>query len=173
MTLNGHIKWSLPQKFFLTNKVKEMSFKITQRFYPVRYFIKKFRSDIDTSCSFCEASSETVDHLFWECPFARSFWNNVDALIVQKILYNFSLSFRHILFGFYIKDNILMDASFCINLLLFIGKFHIHKCKFMKSKPHFNFFKEELKMYLNTIYTSVNKKAMKTSRICAMFNILS
>ena len=109
--------WSLPQKFFLTNKVKEISYKIIQRFYPVKCFLKKFRSDIDTSCSFCEASSETVDHLFWECPFSRSFWNNIDALIVQKVFCNFSLSYRHILFGFYVKEMSLINASFCINLL--------------------------------------------------------
>jgi len=35
----------------------------------------QFRSTIDTSCCYCEASSETVGHLFWVYPFAQSFWN--------------------------------------------------------------------------------------------------
>jgi len=79
--------WSLPQKFFLTNKVKDISYKIIQRLYPVKYFLKKFRNDIDTSCSFCEASSETIDHLFWKCLFTLSFWNIIDVLIVQKLFF--------------------------------------------------------------------------------------
>ncbi len=163
--------WSLPQKFFLTNKVKEISYKIIHRFYPVKQFLQKFKSDIDISCSFCEFSSETVAHLFWECPFVQSFWNNLNALIVQNIFYDFSLCYKHILFGFYVKDKNLFNASFCINLLLFIGKFYVHKCKYTKCKPHFNIFKQDLKLYLNTISMSVNKKALKTSRICAKFKI--
>ena len=28
-------------------------------------------------CSFCKESSETLLHLFWEFPFAKSFWNEI------------------------------------------------------------------------------------------------
>ncbi len=64
-------------------------------------------------------------------------------------------------FGFYVKDKNLFNASFCINLLLFIGKFYVHKCKYTKCKPHFDIFKQDLKLYLNTISMSVNKKSFK------------
>ncbi len=47
--LNWKKVWSLEQKFFLTNKVKEVSFKLIHRFYPVRKFIQKFRADVELS----------------------------------------------------------------------------------------------------------------------------
>ncbi len=75
--------------------------------------------------SFCEFPSENVAHLFWV--FFMFFWNNVNALIVQNICYDFSLCYKCILFGFCAKDNNnnLIYASFCINLLLFIGNVNI------------------------------------------------
>lgn len=121
--INWPLVWSLPKKIFLTNKVTEISFKIIHRFYPVKLFIKKFRNNIDPLCSFCESANETVNHLFWDCSFSQSFWYGVKTLIIQKIFREFSLCYRHILFGFFTSDKILTQACFCINLLLFIGKF--------------------------------------------------
>nr|XP_054593054.1 uncharacterized protein LOC129159926 [Nothobranchius furzeri] len=39
--------WTLPSKFLLTNKVKEVSFKIIHRFYPTKSFLKRYKKDID------------------------------------------------------------------------------------------------------------------------------
>jgi len=38
---------------FVTNKVKEIPFRIFHKFYPVKHFLSKFRKDIDVNCSFC------------------------------------------------------------------------------------------------------------------------
>ncbi len=57
--------WMLPHTFLLTNKVKEISYKIIHKFYPAKHYMKKFKSDISSSCSFCDDSDETVVHLFW------------------------------------------------------------------------------------------------------------
>ncbi len=48
--------WTLPSKYIITNKVREISFKSLHRFYPAKVFLKRFKSDIDTSCSFCGGS---------------------------------------------------------------------------------------------------------------------
>ena len=56
--------WPLPQKFLLTNKVKEVTFELIHRFYPVKHFLQKLKSDIDVNCSFCESHPETCSHLF-------------------------------------------------------------------------------------------------------------
>ncbi len=49
--------------FFLTNKVKEISCKIIHRFYPVKQFLQKCKSDIDTSCTFMSFMSINVNKL--------------------------------------------------------------------------------------------------------------
>ena len=56
--------WSLPQKYLLTNKVREVSFKLIHRVYPVKHFLQKLKRDIDINCSFCELHPETCSHLF-------------------------------------------------------------------------------------------------------------
>ncbi len=42
--------WSLQHKYFLTNKVKEVSFKLINKSYPVKQFMEKYKANIDTKC---------------------------------------------------------------------------------------------------------------------------
>ncbi len=37
---------------YITNKVRDISFKLFHRFYPTKVFLKRLKSDIDTSCFF-------------------------------------------------------------------------------------------------------------------------
>lgn len=85
--------WSLPQYFFLTNKVKEIFYKIIHRFYRVQFL---YRDLEDTFCSFCEAASETLNHLSMEGSLTHSFW--------RKTFCDFSLYYRHIIFLFFTND---------------------------------------------------------------------
>jgi len=45
--------WLLLNKYITVNKVREVSFKLTHRFYPVKGYLKKFKPDIDIKCDFC------------------------------------------------------------------------------------------------------------------------
>ncbi len=65
--------WHLPSKYFLTNKIKEISFKIIHCIYPCKTFLRKFKKDSDTSCSFCDQVPEDIQHLFWDCPYSSLF----------------------------------------------------------------------------------------------------
>ena len=40
-------------------------------------FLFKIGIKSNDQCSFCKESSETLLHLFWECPFVKSFWNEI------------------------------------------------------------------------------------------------
>ncbi len=102
--LNWKKVWSLQQKFFLTNKVKEVSFKLIHRFYPVKKFIQKFRADVELSCSFCLNADETVEHLFWSCQYTQEFWDDIDAFVKLKILPEFSIQMRNIICGYFDPD---------------------------------------------------------------------
>ncbi len=55
--------WLLPHKFFVTNKVKETSFKIISQILSCKTFLSKFKKDIDVNCSFCSLHLETVPHI--------------------------------------------------------------------------------------------------------------
>ncbi|XP_051811827.1 LINE-1 reverse transcriptase homolog isoform X1 [Acanthochromis polyacanthus] len=163
--------WTLPQRFFLTNKVKEISYRILHRFYSVKHFLVRFKKDIDTMCAFCGGSPETLAHLFWSCPATKRFWNDVNILITSKVSASFSLYFKYILFGFQ-TDKVSQRGPFIINLLILLAKFHIHKMKYANSTPSFVVFKKELEHYLAIIKLCNHKKAVKTLTICNSLKLL-
>ncbi|XP_050958014.1 uncharacterized protein LOC127159155 [Labeo rohita] len=163
----SHI-WSLPQKVLLSNKAKEISYKLIHRVYPTKEFLQKCKIDTDLKCTFCECSSETISHQFWSCQYIQHFWNN-DG----NILKTFSLSYRHDILGYFIKDRSLKDVCFVINFILFLCKFHIHKCKFTKCKPLFLVLEKEIKMYIDVMAKSKNSKAVKMINICSSLNIFT
>ncbi len=63
--------------------------------------------------------------------------------------------------GYYVKDRSLKDVGFIITFILFLCKFHIHKCKFSKGKPLFMVLEKEIKMYVDVMSKSKNCKAIK------------
>ena len=60
-----------------------------------------------------------------------------------------------------------MDQShvFFLNLFILYGKFYIHKCKWSERKPNIHKFKNEMKMYFETLIGLTNKKAIRTINI--------
>ncbi len=60
--------WSLTNKYLIMNKVKEVSFKLLHRVYPVNVYIKIRFPEKDPLCSFCVMVDESVSHLFWNVP---------------------------------------------------------------------------------------------------------
>lgn len=162
--------WSLPHKFLVTNKIKEISFKLIHKFYPVKHFLSKFKKDIDINCSFCSLHLETVPHLFWHCGYVKKLWYDASVFIKKRVLFNFNLHYETVIFGYFNYDN-LNNEAFVINLFILLIKFHIHKCKFSNKKPCFTVFYKELKNYFCTIQHSANRKAIKTVQLCSSFKI--
>ncbi len=60
---------------------------------------------------------------------------------------------------------------YLINLLLLMAKFSIHKSTYGNYKPLFLILKSEIKQYLKSIYTLINKKAVKSINICKHFHV--
>ncbi len=129
--------WSLQQKYFLANKVKEVSFKLINKCYPVKHFMEKYKANIDTKCSFCQFHTETVFHLFWTCHYSEQLWKNIGSFINENIQQHVSITFKGIVLGHYESDSTKSNSCFIINSIFFLCKFYIHKCKFTNNKPHF------------------------------------
>ena len=169
--LNWKVIWNLPYKYLLTNKVREVSFKLIHRYYPTSHYLLRFKKDICTDCSVCEAHPETVLHLFWNCDHADTFWKDMTRFIIDNIDPDFCLHWQNVLFGFQNNSSKKRNEDFIINLLIILAKFHIHKSKFSHSKPSFLSFEIDAKQYILTICDSKNKKAVKTMQLCTLFNI--
>ena len=146
----------------LTDKFREISFKLLHRFYPAKVFLKRFKSDIDTSCSFCGDPNETDMHIFWDCPHTQLFWIEFSNVINRSVLQGFSLLFKDVLFGFFNIQKDKINEYFIINLLWLLAKFHIHHSKFTHQNPLYIVFEKEVQQYVQTISSSKNLKAIKT-----------
>jgi len=161
--------WSLSHKYLLTNKVKEITFKLIHKCYPTKAFLKKYKSDIEVNCSFCHSAEEDFIHLFWQCTHTEKFWSDVLLFIQSYFISDFSFCFKDVFFGLfdYSKENI--GKYYIINLCFLLAKFHIHKQKFTGSKPLFSLFRDDLDRYIETIQCSINPKAMKTVSLYSSF----
>jgi len=122
-------------------------------------------------CSFCSQSVEDLCHLFWSCPFSYVFWQDICTFISLNISSDFSITYENVLFGFlsYPANN--KDQYYIINLLVLLAEFHIHKSKFCNHKPSFSIFEKELKQYITTIQLSTNRKAVRTTELCTLYDI--
>ncbi len=79
---------NLSSKYIITNQVRDISFRFL--------FLKRFKSDIDTSCFFCGDPNETDMHIFWECPHTQLFWIEISNVINRNVLQGFSLLFKDV-----------------------------------------------------------------------------
>lgn len=159
--------WTLPYSFFITNKQREISYKLLHRCYPAKYNLRKV---MDTTCTFCETEIETSVHLFWTCPYTVIFWKEF-VNFVRCFLKHFILLYKDMLFGFYKIHNLEKKHYYIINLLLLLGKFHIHKSKVLKRKPLFKILKLEFQQYKETIQQSSKFKAKQTLDFIHFFGL--
>lgn len=52
--------WLLPNKYLITNKEKEISFKLIHRFYLCKDYLKtSIKGEVEEKCCFCKQCSET------------------------------------------------------------------------------------------------------------------
>ncbi len=99
-----------------------------------------------------------------------------DFGVMLKLLPDFSIQMRNIIFGYFdsdrTKENFCFIIHFILLLKIFLSRFYIHKCKFSHCKPVFMVFLRDMENYINLISISNNKKAMKTVGICSAFKVL-
>ena len=110
------------------------------------------------NCSFCHHTIETISHIFFDCSFSTSFWNEVCDKILNKLnsCVGLSLKYCEIILGF-LKEE--MDLQ---NYILILGKTHLWTCWCKETKPSFSHFK---RIFLNKYQTErhISLKSNKTN----------
>lgn len=110
--------WLVWDKFCLNNKVKEVSFKIMHQIYPAKKTLERFKIDIEYSCDFCGLAEESICHLFYHCTYTRMLWVDVGNYIRRKT------KDKDVFICF--ENNEKEELVFFVQLILLLGKFHIH-----------------------------------------------
>ena len=104
----------------------------------------------------------TICHLFYDCMYARIFWRDVQNYINRKTGQRILLKGKDIFICFeeQLREK---GLNFFVQLVLLLGKFHIHKKKWTDSKPSFNHFLIEMEQYYTTVNRLNSKMALKTT----------
>ena len=138
--------------------MKEVHFKILNGIHPSAEFLRhRFNFD-HNNCCFCDEHIETTEHLFYDCKFFNAFWEDLYDWLFPKCVNFSNLTKENVLFGIFVKDP---THDLAINTIIILGKFFIHKNRFMKLKPNCYVFHKELCHYFSSLKYMEKKNAVK------------
>ena len=83
------------------------------------------------------------NHLFWDCNFVQSFWNDLVKKLQEKCTHCDRLNLCQELILFGITELIYTDKA--IDSILLYAKYFVYKCKLQERRPQLDHFISELK----------------------------
>ena len=149
-------------KFPIAPKVKEVHFKILNGIYPSGEFLNhRFGLDI-RNCPFCDEHVESTEHLFYDCKYATAFWEDFHYWLYPKVEHLPELAKEDVIFGIVMNNN---AHDLAINTLICLGKFFLHKNKYLNAQPKFIIFHKELCLYFSSLKVMRTKNAVKVCNL--------
>ncbi len=85
-SINWKVVWNYNHRYCVTNKVREVSFKIIHLIYLSNKTLQKVKVNIDENCVFCSHSCESICHLFSECSYVKYFWLEIEHIFNMSIV---------------------------------------------------------------------------------------
>ena len=136
------INWdkSYISPFYCTKetKLQTFQFKFLHRRIATNDYLFKIGISLTDICTFCEQNTETLIHLFWNCEFVQTVWQNVQHWLIQYQIkpQDFSLSLSTCLGLVDSTEDILLHHA------LLIGRYHIYSSKVKKTLPNLDVFSQ-------------------------------
>jgi len=116
---------------------------------------------------FCD-DVETTEHLFFQCMFSEALWLHTNIWLYPKVLHLENFSQKDIIYGLTLDNK---ENGLLVNTILILGKFYIHKWKYMKVKPKFCVFHNEFVSYIKALKVMDGKKALTLSSIIKDYDL--
>lgn len=150
-------------KFPIPPKAKEVHFKTINNIYPSKELLHhRFNIDLEL-CVFCKKEIDATVHIFSDCLGTQSFWVAVKNWLAIS---GPRLTAEEILFGTTRGNS---EENYMVNVVIILGKFFIHKTRYLKTFPHFIVFKTEFNTYWNSLNKMTSKKAIVLKNIICNF----
>ena len=92
--------YTLSTRTKTNNKVKEMQYKIFNRYLATNTLLKKMKLKDTAMCTFCVDGREEMRHLFYECRFVSYFWVLFSNWLFLHTGAKIVFSYLDILFGY-------------------------------------------------------------------------
>ena len=132
-------------KITIDTKLRSFQYKYLMHIVPNNEKLFKYGMIESSLCDFCNSSTESNIHLFWECSYIQPFWCEITRFLNERlnILDGIALTYQSISFCNVDINNTI--KSNCVNYIILLGKYFIFKNKYQKTTPNFN----EFRYYLN------------------------
>ena len=117
--------------------------RVLHRLIPTEMYLHKCKIVESPLCGFCARENESIEHLFWNCRFVKTLWNDIMSVIREKCPHASNLRFDDMLVLFGISNVVRTDMG--LDLLIIWAKFFIFKSKLQKTIPAFQAFLSFLK----------------------------
>ena len=121
--------YKLPFMVTIDTKTRVFQFKITHNIYYTNKKLSMLKIRQTPECSFCDEHEETLKHLFLECKYVKTIWNDLQNLC------NVSFSDNDKLFGFY--QNVDDKSYDVLSHITIIVKQCIHRSRLAPKIPTF------------------------------------
>jgi hypothetical protein len=130
--------YDMVHRYTKDQKIIWLQFRINHRILATNYLLKKMNIIDDDTCTFCQNESETLFHLFCDCPIIKQFWLQVQNYVKEKCNIDFhNWLATDILFGSTKLDIVL-------NKIILIAKSHIYYSRIKKIRPNLENFKNQI-----------------------------
>ena len=127
-------------------KTQEFQYKFLNDILINKYWLCKWKI-IDTDiCQNCKKSTETILHLFWECPAVSEFWAKFNVYVRNSLGVTVN-----------VKDVFLGTRQQPLCSLIMIAKRYIYKCMFKEELPKLQPFLSSVK-YTKRIEEVISKR---------------
>jgi hypothetical protein len=143
-------------KRFLDSRMRIFKFKYYNNILGLNSRVAHFNPEVTAECTLCNISgprpvaSETMDHLFFSCPFAQKMLQ----ILKEKYLYNTDIQ-RETFFGGIVSEN--EKENICVTILFDVFRYLIWQAKLDKKTPTVSEFFSNLDYKLNIICNSSRK----------------
>ena len=141
----------IPFKCTLSTKLRYFQYKLIHNILGVNKYLKQVGISNSDLCTFCSVYTETIVHLFWECPFTRRFLDDFEKLILKNEI---KLTFNDFIFGIPGGNY----SSF--NFVILYAKYYIFSTKCLNGFLSMSSFQKKLK-YQKELEESMNMQQDK------------
>ena len=133
--------FTLPHSVALESYVRAFQFKVINSILYTNSKLHKIGFKSDDLCSFCNAESETLYHIFFQCSYAKQFWNSFQSYWHQLSNQQIYLTLQEVLFGIISKPCPLLNL---LNYFIMIGKVFLWDCRRNQIRPQIQGFKTKI-----------------------------
>ena len=130
----------LPHTVAYEPYVKAFQFKILNSLLYTNNKLFKIGYSESDRCSFCNNDSESVHHLFFNCPYSNIFWKHFEDYYFTVMNHRKTLGLQEIIIG------ITTTPCPLLIYLLLTAKIHIWDCRRNRVRPDIEIFKFKIKL---------------------------